>query len=161
MLRFVVWLAVVVFSDTAWAQTAEAVKAAADAANAIQNQGGILGSVAVLAGILACVIIVVLYRKIGSQDKEIRELNGDLVTAVRQAETTSANVTNALQSLEKANRAASDVAGERWDAVKGMSVDIVKVALLVEGNKASIATLQTVLEGLRSDIQQLWRRPQP
>ena len=152
LLRLAIWLSVVVFSNPAWAegggistdQLVEALKA-----------GGPWGMVG-----LCFTVIVILWNGNSSRDDEIKSLNKDLITAVRQAESTAGDSANAIKAFEIENRNAAAVAQERWDAVKGMSSDITKVGMLVDGNKQGIADLKTTIEGLRGDIQALWRRSQ-
>ena len=112
-----------------------------------------------LASLFASVIVWLAFRD-GKKDDEIKALNEALVAAAGKAEKVAGDNTAALKSLEQANRATGDMNTERWDTVKGMSLDIAKVGLGVSGNAAAIGDLKTTIEGLRKDVGDLWRRPQ-
>lgn len=108
---------------------------------------------------------------IWGQKNEIKELNKDLITATGKAEKVAGDITNAIESLEAANKSASDRNDERWASVKDMSEGLTKVGSMVGGNgdairdlrssnSEAIRDLKNVVEGMRGDVMQTLLRRQ-
>lgn len=131
-------LSVVAIATPAWADGSGADPTSLSAWAAFLKDGG------------PWAFLVIAGYVIWTQRNEIRDLNKSLVTATGKAESVAGAVTNALSSLEAASKVAEGRNTERWEAVKGMSTDLVRVATLVAANAGAIESLRTAVGGLSS-----------